>query len=119
MKKASYNFFNDRRKSERKPLEINVHLKIGVDLKGEGFIKNVSKTGACISSPELFAYFKPEQAHVFEDARISITFPSEALTVEGTVLRVDAFKDELAVLISSSSPDLEWEAFTEKNLFRN
>ncbi|MDT8271891.1 MAG: PilZ domain-containing protein [Desulfomonilia bacterium] len=115
MSKAAYNFFNDRRKFERKPLELVVQLKIGVHLKGVGFIRNMSRNGACISSPELFAFFKPEQAHVFEDAQISISFPSESLTVEGTVIRVDVFKDEFAVQIDPSSLGQEWEPFTEKN----
>ncbi|MGC9323362.1 MAG: PilZ domain-containing protein [Desulfomonilia bacterium] len=118
MQDSAYNFFNDRRKFERKPLKIDVHLKIGVHLKGIGLIKNVSKSGVCISSPELFAFFKPEQAHVFQSAEITIFLPSESFSVHGTVVRVDTFKDELAVTVHSTSNGQKWETFTEKkNLF--
>lgn len=100
--------FEDRRINQRKKIKIDVQLKIGIHLKGPGYTYNISSNGLLIKSPEIFCFFKPELAHAFQNADLTLFFPDESLTVQGKVVRIDASKEELAIRITQTSSDTKW-----------
>ena len=101
--------FDDRRKNRRKKIQINVQLKVGINLKGSGYTQDISMDGLLIKSPEIFCFFKPELAHAFEGAEVSSSFPEEGLTVQGKVIRIDSSKEELAIRITGKSNEDVWK----------
>ena len=109
--KNALNIFDDRRKFQRKKIKINARLNIGIHLKGTGYTQDISLEGARIRAPELFAFFKPEQAHVFEGADVTISFPKESFSIHGKVLRIDVLKEELAIRIADCSNQAMWEMY--------
>ena len=109
----TYNMFDDRRRNLRKNIKIDVQLKIGIHLKGPGYTHNISPNGLVIKSPEIFCFFKPELAHAFENADMTVTFSDESLTVQGTIVRIDTSKEELAVRITQTSNDNRWKLLSE------
>ena len=107
--KSARNPFEDRRRNRRKKIKINVQLKVGINLKGSGYTKDISIDGVLINSPEIFCYFRPELAHAFQDADLIMSFPDEGVTIQGKVIRIDAPKEELAIRIDRTSDKAAWK----------
>lgn len=101
--------WEDRRKSRRKQITIEVQLKIGLQLKGPGYTRDISEGGLLIKTPEIFCFFRPELAHTFQNADLTVFFPDESLIVKGQVVRIDASRKELAVRIILVSDDRIWK----------
>jgi len=106
--KMEYNFFNDRRKILRKTYKAKVSLQLNELIKGYGYTKDISIGGVCISSPELFAFLRVEQVHQFLNLTLIVSFISESLTLQGTIIRVNAIKKELVISISQISKPNRW-----------
>lgn len=104
----AYNLFNDRRKSLRKPFRTKVTLKLSDFIKGCGYLKDITIDSACIVTPELFAFLRPEKSGIFQDAELSVSLPSESLTLRGKIIRVNPFENELAITILQTSNDEKW-----------
>ena len=104
----AYNLFNDRRKSLRKPFKAPVTLRLSDVIKGSGSLKDITIESACIVAPELFAFLRPEQSDVFQDAELAVSLPREALTLRGKIIRVNPFENELAIRILQTSNQEKW-----------
>ena len=106
--KPEYNFFNDRRKLLRRSCKIKVFVQVNDTVKGYGHIKDISIHGVCIRTKELFAFLKPEQAAQLLNKPLDVSLVSEPLTLTGTVIRVSALENELAVALSLTSNPKRW-----------
>ncbi len=107
--KREHDPIEDRRRTPRKKIVINVQLKVGIHLKGIGYTSDISEHGILVKTPEIFSFFRPELAHVFEDADLDIYFPNEDVAIQGKVTRIDAVKEELAIRIIGKSSELKWK----------
>jgi len=103
-----YNLFNDRRKSLRKPFKAPVTLRLSNVIKGSGSLKDITIDSACIVAPELFAFLRPEQSDIFQDAELAVCLPREALNIRGKIIRVSPFENELAITILQTSNHEKW-----------
>lgn len=111
--KTDYNFFNDRRKHLRKPFKAKVMLKLTELISGYGYTKDITLDSMRIRSLELFLFFKPEQAHVFQNAPLKISMPTENLVIEGRIHLVNTGDSELIVLISKTSDPEKWNKISK------
>jgi ribosomal protein S8 len=98
---------NDR-KNLRKNYTSKVSLQLNEIIKGYGYTKDINIGGVCISSPELFAFLKQEQADQILNVTLEVSFISESLTLQGTIIRVNAFEKELVISISQISDPTRW-----------
>lgn len=99
----------DKRKHGRKNVKIIALLKMGIYLNGRGYAKDISKTGMCLVAPTIFKLVKPSQVSDYIGAGIKIMFPSQSLTVNGTIVRITPAKGEAALCITGTSDDEAWE----------
>jgi len=99
---------NDRRNNLRKNYKSKVSLQLNEIIKGYGYTKDISIGGVCINSPELFAFLGLEQADQILNVTLEVSFISESLTLQGTIIRVNAFEKELVISISQISNPARW-----------
>lgn len=100
---------SERRKEVRKKVKITVLLKMGVLLNGRGIARDISKSGMCLVSPQIFKAMTSIQAKEFEGAPLRVMIPTEAITVNGIIAWVDLKKGEGAISITSTSDDEKWK----------
>lgn len=108
----SYHLFNDRRKCFRRPKKTPVLLKLGELIKGHGHMKDIGTRGICITSAAPFAYYRPEQSHVLLEKTMQVTIPEESLTLQGTIVRFDVSRNELAMVITHTSSNAKWKSLS-------
>jgi PilZ domain len=106
--KTEYNFLNDRRYKLRRPYKAKVSLHLNELIKGDGYTIDISIDGVRIRSLELFAFLRAGQAENLVNHTVEVSFISEALTLHGTIIRVNADKHELAIRISQISDPPIW-----------
>ena len=99
----------DKRQGKRKSVKIIALLKMGVYLSGRGFAKDISINGMCLVAPNLFKFMKPAQVQEYMGAPLRIMFPSQSLTVNGTLVRIDIKNGEGALSILNTSDDTAWK----------
>ena len=99
---------NDRRNNLRKNYKSKVSLQLNEIIKGYGYTKDISIGGVCINSPDLFAFLQMEQADQFLNHTLKVSFIPEPLTVQGTIIRVNATEKELVIIISQISNLKRW-----------
>lgn len=99
----------DKRRHNRKSVKITALLKMGVYLSGRGFAKDISESGMCLVAPSIFKFMKPQQIQEYIGAHLRIMFPSQSLTVNGTLVRIDTKKGEGALSIANTSDDTLWQ----------
>ncbi|HDP26107.1 MAG TPA: hypothetical protein ENN34_11785 [Deltaproteobacteria bacterium] len=104
-----YNFFNDRRKTLRKPVKTRVSLQLTELIKGIGYLKDVTPESLCIVSQELFAFFRREHSEIFQDKNLVVTLMEYGLNIEGKIVRADAATSELVVIVSRISDLDAWK----------
>ncbi len=100
---------HEKRKHGRKKVKIIALLKMGIYLNGRGYARDVSKTGMCLVAPKIFQFIKPTQMSDYIGANIKVMFPSQSLTVNGTLVRISPAKGEAALIITGTSDDEAWE----------
>ena len=99
----------EKRQGRRKSVKIASLLKMGVYLNGRGFAKDISINGMCLVAPNLFKFMKPAQVKEYMGAPLKVMFPSQSLTVTGTLVRIDVKKGEGALSILNTSDDNVWQ----------
>ena len=99
----------EKRGHTRKSVKITALLKMGVHLSGRGFAKDISANGMCLVAPNIFKFMKPQQVQDYTGAHLRVMFPSESLTVNGTLVRIDTKKGEGALAILNTSDDTLWQ----------
>lgn len=110
LKENEYNFLtNERRRHLRKAIQISTQLTIGLYLDASGHTKDISLGGACIEVPHLFAIIRPEKAEEILGINVTALIPSEDISFQGKIVRVDPIKDELAIAISEVSDEKKWK----------
>ncbi|MBN2298217.1 MAG: PilZ domain-containing protein [Deltaproteobacteria bacterium] len=100
---------DEKRRNKRKKVKIVALLKMGVYLSGRGFAKDISTNGMCLVAPTIFKFMKPAQIQEYIGAPLKVMFPSQSLTVNATLVRIDIKKGEGALSILSTSDDTEWQ----------
>jgi hypothetical protein len=106
--KTEYNFLNDRRYILRRPYKARVSPYLNELIKGDGYTIDISIDGVRIRSLELFAFLRREQTEILVNHTVDVSFISEPLTLQGTIIRVNADKNELAIRISQISDPPMW-----------
>lgn len=104
----NFNYW-ERRQEQRKLVKISVLLKMGAYLKGRGYVKNISISGLYLESPNLFQQIRADRADEFVGSTIKLYFPSEALTINGTIIRIETKKGSAAIWIADTSNDTMWQ----------
>lgn len=99
----------DKRRHSRKSVKITALLKMGVHLSGRGFAKDISASGMRLVAPNIFKFMKPQQVQEYVGAHLRVLFPSQSLTVNGTLVRIDSKKGEGALTVLNTSDDTLWQ----------
>jgi len=103
------NGMQEKRKHRRKRVKILALLKMGIYINGRGYAKDISKNGMCLVAPNIFQFMKQSQISDSIGSHIRIMFPSQNLTINGTLIRIDPAKGEGALAITGTSDDAAWE----------
>ena len=106
--KEQYNFFNDRRSKIRKPYKGKVTFRLNELVNGYGYTKDINIGAICVTAPELFAFFTHEQSNILHNLTLEVSFLSEPIKLQGTIIRVNAVKKELVIKISQNSNPEKW-----------
>jgi hypothetical protein len=99
---------SERRRHQRKKVNITVLLKMGVLLNGRGVARDISTSGMRLASPQIFKGMTMIQARDFEGAALRVMIPAEGLTVNGVIAWVDLRKGEGAITVQATSDDAKW-----------
>lgn len=106
---ADENSFLEKRKHKRKAVKITALLKMGMYLNGRGYAKDISLGGICLVAPTIFQFMKQSQLSDYIGTNVRIMFPSQSLTVNGTLVRINQAKGEGGLSITSTSNDELWK----------
>jgi hypothetical protein len=106
---AGENDFQEKRRHKRKTVKITALLKMGTYLNGRGYAKDISVSGMCLVAPTIFQFIKQSQMHEYLGTHIKVMFPSQSLTVNGTLVRITQAKGEGALAVTSTSNDELWQ----------
>ncbi len=106
----------ERRENKRRKVKIVALLRMGVYISGRGFAKDISVTGMCLVAPTIFKLMKPAQIQEHMGAPLKVMFPSQSLTVNGTIVRIDNKKGEAALSILNTSDDTSWQKICTEEL---
>src|SRR5208283_4074739 len=98
----------DRRNNLRKNYKSKVLLRLNEIINEYGHTKDISIGGICINSPELFSFLGEEKADQIPNKALEVTFISESLTLQGTIIQVNTFEKELVISISQISNPKRW-----------
>lgn len=99
----------DRRKDPRRQVKFVALLKVGVYIQGRGYVKNVSLGGMCLKAQNAFTLLRPATVSKLEGSAIKVVFPSQSITIMGTVLRVNVRKEEIALTVTETTDDELWQ----------
>jgi hypothetical protein len=100
----------ERRKNRRKQARHLALVKIGSNLFGRGYTREISLGGICLESVSIFRLIKSSRVGDLIGLSISAQFADSQLTVNGKVLRIDPSKGETAVMITETTDNSLWEA---------
>ncbi|HEY9162280.1 MAG TPA: PilZ domain-containing protein [Desulfomonilia bacterium] len=100
----------EKRKHQRKQVRHLALVKIGSNLFGRGYTRDISLTGMCLESVSIFRLIKPARVNDILGLSISAQFAESQLTVNGTVVRIDSQKGETAVVVSDTTDNPLWES---------
>jgi glucuronate isomerase len=98
----------DRRNNFRKDYKSKVLLRLNEFIQEHGYTRDISIGGICINSPELFSFLGEEKADQILNKALEVTFISESLTLQGTIIQVNTFENELKISISQISNPKRW-----------
>jgi hypothetical protein len=104
----------ERRKHNRKKVKFTALLKMGIHLNGRGYARDVSEIGLCLVAPGIFQHIRSTQLNNYLGAHVSVMFPAQSLTVNGTIVRIDTAKGEGGVHVTSTSNDSAWEKLNQE-----
>jgi hypothetical protein len=101
---------DERRKNQRKHVRHLALVKIGSNLFGRGYTREICLGGICLESVSIFRLIKPSRVSDLIGLSISAQFADSQLTVNGRVVRIDPTKGETACMITETTDDSLWEA---------
>lgn len=99
----------ERRAHPRKDARHLALVKIGSNLFGRGYTKDISIGGICLDSVSIFRLIKPSRINDLVGLSISAQFPESHLTVNGKVVRIDPTKAQTAMVITDTTDNILWE----------
>jgi len=103
------NGIQEKRGHSRKSVKITALLKMGIHLSGRGFAQDISVSGMRLVAPNIFKFMKPQQVQDYTGAHLRVMFPSQSLTVNGTLVRIDTKTGEGALSVLNTSDDTLWQ----------
>jgi hypothetical protein len=101
--------FVEKRKHPRKQARHLALVKIGSNLFGRGYTKDISLGGICLESVSIFRLIKPSRVNDLIGLSISAQFAESQLTVNGKVVRINPSKGEAAIMITETTDNSLWE----------
>lgn len=99
----------EKRRHKRKQVRHLALVKIGPNLFGRGYTRNISLNGICLESVSVFRLIKPSRVNELIGLSISAQFAESQLTINGRVVRVSAETGEAAVEITETTDNSLWE----------
>jgi hypothetical protein len=84
-------------------------VKIGSNLFGRGYTRDISLGGICLESVSIFRLIKPSRVNDLIGLSISAQFAESQLTVNGKVVRINPSKGETAIMITETTDNSLWE----------
>jgi hypothetical protein len=100
----------ERRVHPRKQTRHLTLVKIGSNLFGRGYTKDISLNGICLDSVSIFRLIKPSRVNDLIGLSISAQFAESQLTVNGKVVRIDPAKGQTAISITDTTDAALWES---------
>lgn len=89
----------DRRKDPRRGVRILTLVKIGSNLYGRGYTRDISLSGVCLESLSIFKLIRPARAYDLKGASVSVCATHPPLSLQGKVVRVDPYKGETGIAV--------------------
>jgi hypothetical protein len=99
----------EKRKHQRKQARHLALVKIGSNLFGRGYTRDISLGGICLESVSIFRLIKPSRVNDLIGLSISAQFAESQLTVNGKVVRINPSKGETAIMITETTDSSLWE----------
>jgi hypothetical protein len=99
----------EKRKHPRKPARHLALVKIGSNLFGRGYSKDISLKGLCLDSVSIFRLIKPSRVNDLIGLTISAQFSDSQLTVNGKVVRIDPLIGQTAIHVTDTTDEALWE----------
>jgi len=96
----------EKRRETRKPLVKPAIVSLNYNLRGRGFVVNVSPSGLLLRSDELFKQFNPHRLELLLDHEIKIMLPP--LTLKGRLVRFSQADHFMAARLEMISDQANW-----------
>jgi hypothetical protein len=98
----------ERRKDPRRGVRILTLVKIGSNLYGRGYTKDISLSGVCLESLSIFKLIRPARAYDLKGVSVSVRSTHPSLALQGKVVRVDPYKGETGIAVIDVLEDAVW-----------
>jgi len=98
----------ERRKDPRRGVRILTLVKIGSNLYGRGYTKDISLSGVCLESLSIFKLIRPARAYDLKGSSVSVHSTHPALALQGKVVRVDPYKGETGIALIEVQEGAVW-----------
>jgi len=99
---------DDRRRDPRRGVRILALVKIGANLYGRGYTRDISLTGVCLESVSIFKLIRPARAYDLKGASVSVRATHPSLSLQGKVVRVDPYKGEIGIALIEGVNGAVW-----------
>jgi hypothetical protein len=107
------NVIHERRIEKRKKVKIMFLIKIGRLFSGRGIVKDINQHSMRLMCPQLFKPRTTIQSNGYIGESLRVMIPSDGITINGVIARVDLKKGEGAIRISSTSDNSRWQKLCE------
>jgi hypothetical protein len=98
----------ERRRELRRPARFLALVKIGANLYGRGYTRDISINGACLESVSIFKLIRPARAFDLKGLPISLRSTTPSIALQGKVVRVDPSKGETGIAVTVTTDDTLW-----------
>lgn len=99
----------ERRQQPRTQARYQTLIKIGANLYGRGYTKDISLSGACLESISIFKLIRPARAYDLKGLAISVRSADPAFSLMGRIVRVDPYKGEAGIAVTELSDEPAWQ----------
>jgi hypothetical protein len=98
----------ERRKEPRRLARFLALVKIGANLYGRGYMRDISLSGACLESVSIFKLIRPARAFDLKGLPISLRSTSPSIALQGKVVRVDPSSGGTGIAVTVTTDDTLW-----------
>lgn len=90
----------ERRREPRRQARFLALVKIGANLYGRGYTRDISLSGACLESVSIFKLIRPARAFDLNGLPISLRSTTPSIALQGKVVRVDPSRGETGIAVT-------------------